>query len=106
MNIKSKLSILKNNIYINDNLIETFGDSSFSSPYNSLICARNNASGYPEELCKSRIYYVKIWDDTTLIRNYIPCYRKLDNVIGMYDIVNNVFYTNQGTGEFIAGGDV
>lgn len=30
-------------------------------------------------------------------------YRKSDNKPGMYDIVNNVFYTNQGSGEFTVG---
>ena len=32
-----------------------------------------------------------------------PVYRKSDNKPGMYDIVNNAFYINQGTGEFIVG---
>lgn len=41
-----------------------------------------------------------------LVRHIIPCYRKADNVAGMYDIVNNVFHTNAGTGEFIVGPDV
>lgn len=35
-----------------------------------------------------------------------PCYRKADGVAGMYDIVNNVFYTNAGTGTFIVGADI
>ena len=34
-----------------------------------------------------------------------PVYRKSDSKPGMYDIVNNVFYTNQGTGEFTVGPD-
>lgn len=34
------------------------------------------------------------------------CYRKLDGVIGMYDIENDVFYTNDGTGTFAKGADV
>ncbi len=36
----------------------------------------------------------------------IPCYRKSDGEIGMYDIANNVFYTNDGTGVFTKGADV
>lgn len=35
-----------------------------------------------------------------------PCYRKMDNKRGMYDIVNDVFYTNNGTGEFEIGAEV
>lgn len=36
----------------------------------------------------------------------IPCYRKSDNEPGFYDVVNNVFYTNVGTGEFGIGPEV
>lgn len=38
--------------------------------------------------------------------NLIPCYRKSDNEIGMYDTVTKTFYVNSGTGEFIVGPDV
>lgn len=48
-----------------------------------------------------RIYYAKIWDDGILVRNFIPAVRNDDGVIGMYDQVNDVFYTNDGTGSFI-----
>lgn len=36
----------------------------------------------------------------------VPCYRKSDNKPGMYDVVNQVFYTNEGTGEFEVGGNI
>lgn len=36
----------------------------------------------------------------------IACYRKSDGEIGLYDIANSVFYTNQGTGTFLKGEDV
>lgn len=44
-------------------------------------------------------------DDTTGedVFNPVPCYRKSDNVIGMYDTVKGKFYTNQGTGRFTRG---
>ena len=56
--------------------------------------------------CNIRIYYCKIWDNNILFRNFIPCYRKSDNVAGLYDLVNGVFYTNAGTGTFIKGNDI
>lgn len=40
------------------------------------------------------------------IANYVSCYRKADGEIGLYDIVNNRFYTNSGTGTFEKGPDV
>lgn len=36
----------------------------------------------------------------------VPCYRKSDSVVGMYDMVSGTFYTNSGSGSFTAGSDV
>lgn len=51
----------------------------------------------------ARIYYCKIYNNDILIREFIPCYRKLDNTAGLYDLANGVFYANQGTGVFLMG---
>lgn len=40
-----------------------------------------------------------------MIVDYIPAKRNGDNVLGMYDLVSGQFFTNQGTGDFIAGPD-
>lgn len=49
------------------------------------------------------VYLCKLFDSTGVLRDLVPCYRKSDNVVGMYDVQNDVFYTNAGTsGEFIA----
>jgi hypothetical protein len=50
-----------------------------------------------------QIKYCKIWDNQNLIRNFIPCYRKSDGVIGLYDLVEGKFYTNSGIGDFLKG---
>ena len=47
-----------------------------------------------------KMYYFKLYVDNNLIWDLIPCYRVSDNVRGLYDIVNNKFYTNAGTGTF------
>jgi hypothetical protein len=52
-----------------------------------------------------RIFACKIYEAGVLVRNYVPCYRKSDNVAGLYDLVNNGFYTNSGTGTFTVGAD-
>ena len=54
-----------------------------------------------------RIYYMKIYDNRNqTIRNYIPCRRKSDSVLGMYDTVTKKFFTNNGSGTFTAGPNV
>lgn len=51
------------------------------------------------------IYDCKIYEDNNLIRYFIPCYRKSDNHVGMYDVINDEFYMNQGTDVFVKGPD-
>lgn len=64
----------------------------------------NNYSG--TQFSKSNWYYVKIFESDTLIRDFIPCYRKADQKPGMYDLVSGTFYINSGTGEFVVGSEV
>lgn len=57
-------------------------------------------------ISRNRWYYVKIWDWATQVRDFVPCYRIADWVIWMYDLINNVFYTNSGTWTFTKWNDV
>lgn len=50
-----------------------------------------------------KMYYFRLYENNVLIMALYPCYRKSDNAIGMYDIVNNTFYTNSGAGTFTKG---
>ena len=51
---------------------------------------------------KMKLYSFKIWDNDTLIRDYIPA-KNSNNIVGLYDKVNNVFYTSPNNNNFIAG---
>lgn len=53
----------------------------------------------------SKIYSFVATNNGTEKLNLIPCYRKSDNVIGMYDSVSRTFYTNAGSGTFVKGDD-
>ena len=64
-----------------------------------------------------KIFEYKCYSNLNIIQNFIPCYSTTSVVdvdgkecpsgtIGMYDTVEGKFYTNQGTGEFIAGPEV
>ena len=55
---------------------------------------------------KGKIKYYKQKRNGQTIVDLIPCYRKSDNVIGMYDVATSTFYTNQGSGTFTKGNDV
>ncbi len=57
----------------------------------------------PYYFLKGLIYYLQITEGMNLVRNFIPARRDSDGVLGMYDTVSNTFFTNSGTGEFVAG---
>ena len=54
----------------------------------------------------ARIYSCKIYQNNFVIRDLVPCKRKSDNELGMYDRVSHRFFTNSGTGTFTAGNPV
>ena len=53
-----------------------------------------------------KIYNLKISDEDKVIANFVPVYRISDNVAGLYDTINQKFYTNNGTGTFGIGNNV
>jgi hypothetical protein len=69
------------------------------------IFARN-VDGNANMYSKRKLYNLKLYQNDIIIRDFIPCYRKSDNVIGLYDLVNQMFYTNAGTGTFLKGGEI
>lgn len=58
-------------------------------------------SGNPNASSKWKTF--KIYDNGTLVRDYVPCYRDSDEEAGLYDLITNTFYTNAGTGTFNVG---
>lgn len=50
----------------------------------------------------AKLYACKIDVDDTLVRDYIPC-QTSSGEIGLWDALNKMFYSNAGTGTFIAG---
>ena len=53
-----------------------------------------------------KVFRLKLYENDSLVREYVPCYRTSDNEIGLYELVNNVFYPNNGTGTFNKGNDI
>lgn len=47
----------------------------------------------------AKIYSCRIYDDETLVRNFIPC-KNPSSLLGLYDTIEGKFYANFGTGEF------
>lgn len=62
-----------------------------------------NYSGGALTTANARVYGCKLYNGSTLVRDFVPCIRQNDDTVGMYDVVNNTFYSNAGTGTFVAG---
>ena len=62
---------------------------------------------YARNYIKMRLYGCTITDmsTNTKLREFVPCYRMSDDVVGLYDLVSGTFFTNQGTGAFRKGNE-
>lgn len=78
--------------------------NAFTAAYTMYIGTCNNAGSALAGLTGS-VYYCTIYDNGTLIRDFVPC-KNASGVVGMYDTVNNVFYGNSGSGAFTAGPEI
>lgn len=82
-----------------NSLYEYESISDFETTANMSLLKAIGSSKIP----KLKLYTCKIYNADNLIRDFIPCYRKEDNVAGLYDIINSQFYINSGSGTFIVG---
>jgi len=97
----------KGEFYINDNLVKSFENAEFIGNINLHLFASHYLSdGNNFVKTYGRIKNAKIYENNTLKRDFIPCYRKSDGVIGMYDVISREFFVNQGTGTFNKGSKV
>lgn len=55
---------------------------------------------------KCTMYGARISQGEEVIRDYIPCYRKSDGEIGLYDMCTGTFLPNSGTDPLTKGADV
>lgn len=54
---------------------------------------------------EAKIFSCQIYASGGKVRDFVPCIN-LDNAVGLYDLVNNVFYQNSFSGTVIAGPEV
>lgn len=76
--------------------------STFQCGYTMFLFTLNQAGTAHASMSSIRLYSCAIYDDDTLVRNFVPC-KNESGVIGLYDTVGLKFYKNAGTGEFTGG---
>lgn len=94
---------------LNGNAKITFGSDEFVMDTSSFTLQRNaylfaaNDQGNPSFYSSAKLYFAKIYEGTTLVRDFIPV--RVGQVGYMYDKVSGQLFGNQGTGNFVLGPD-
>ncbi len=89
-------------LYVDEKQILKVSASAFTAPVSLILFGLNN-NGTNISHTSYKVHCCKIWDNGTLVRDFIPCYRKSDGKVGMYDLVTDELYYNNGSGEFLYG---
>jgi hypothetical protein len=87
----------------NEEIINLTERAEYDTLLNYWICKRNSDRSDLQSGMSMKVYSFKMYKENILVREFIPCYRNSDNEVGLYDLVNGVFYENQGTGDFTYG---
>ena len=107
-NQRASLSVINRIIYFPDGSTRQMNITETNPTVSSMIifAAYNQALTQIHRFSKMKLYNLKIYDSINVVRNYIPCYRKSDGEIGLYELVEGSFLSNQGTGTFVKGLDI
>ncbi len=93
-----------NKLYLDGANIASASAQTFNCSYNMYLSAFNDV-GKVNNNTSMKIYSCQIYDNGTIIRDFVPC-KNSSGAAGLYDLVNNKFYGNNGTGSFTAGAEV
>ena len=92
----------KNKSYVDGTLVATHPTATFTGSYPIRLLAKTSDGA---KQMRGKVYYCKIWDNETLVRDFVP-WKDEFGIICLHDNVENKNYYNQGTGTFIAGNGV
>lgn len=91
----------KNVVSIGEDFI-TCATATFTTNYDLHLLAMHNYGSIDSRHTTGKLYSCQIYDDDTLARYFVPVIDP-SGVVGLYDLVDGLFYGNSGTGEFTAG---
>lgn len=95
-----EVTLDKTGATLNGTHIDLPTPSNFQTVFNAYIFA-SNRNGVLGNNFAGKIYYCKLYENGTLIRDYIPVIKNTTGEAGLLDKVNGVFYGNSGTGTFL-----
>lgn len=95
----------KNVVKINGETVATASSQNFTTNYPMVLFA-NNTAGTISGYTTAKLYSLKIYDNGTLVRDYIPVRSTSGTAAGLialYDAVHNIVHGPSGSGDFEAG---
>ena len=105
-NVKETLKFINGELFRPDGSSEVLNPGlGINTSYPIYIFGINQSGSFIEP-STMMLYSLKFYEGTTLTRHFIPAVRKEDAVPGLYCIITNTFYTNSGSGSFVAGPEV
>ena len=107
-NQRASLAVINRIIYYPDGTTREMNITETNPTSSSMIlfAAYNQDLTQIYRFSKMKLYNLKLYNSTDVVRDYIPCYRKSDGEIGLYELIEGRFLTNQGTGTFNKGLDI
>lgn len=78
----------------------TLPSTTFTGTYPLFLLAVSNGGNADSRMASGKLYGCQIYNNGTLVRDYIPVLNISTNKAGLYDNVGGVFYGNAGSGNF------
>ena len=94
--------------YMDGELQYTCNNYTFTASYPMALFGfmTNTFCDGSKEWMNGRIYSCQIYDNDVLVRDFVPAKRNSDSKVGLYDLVNDVFYTSPNNKNFTSGPEI
>ena len=105
---RHQIDFNRNLFYMDGELQFTCNEYTFTASYPMALFGfmTNKFCDGSTEWMNGRIYSCQIYDNDVLVRDFVPAKRNSDSKVGLYDVVNNLFYTSPNNKEFTGGSEV
>ena len=109
--VSSTTTVSGRTIFDKNKNVVSFGSNtitnnrSTASSNQTLFLFAVQTAGSATLLATMKLYACQIYDNGTLVRDFYPCTNE-SGAVGLYDLVGKQFYSNAGTGSFVAGAEV
>lgn len=100
-NVKTFLNVGEQKLIVNDELLYEGSNNNYINLHKNLFLFDLNYGSISNKYkTKIKLYECKIYEENILVRYFIPV-KTENNELGLYDLIEGVFYKNLGDSDFI-----